>query len=197
MQVYRCSSQKSTEQPKCKDLQRTLHSIRAYQSQSYPEVWRCRVSVLNRINSTLPVSLFFKNHTRAYTNSLKGFLWRLKQNPTVVKQKSIISDAREGHFLHLLAYLGRRESHLNTMWKKLQTEAVFSPKSQSRGSLWRPFSFGGAACGTLGALVWVPFCDFGKVLGSSGARAPQRRQNWWKMGAGREAFLSHLSFAGQ
>ncbi len=73
MQVYRYSSQKSTEQPKCKDLQRTLHPIRPYQTQSNFEVRRCRVSVLNRINSTLPSSLFFKNHTRVYTNSLKGF----------------------------------------------------------------------------------------------------------------------------
>ena len=47
MQVCKYSSQKSTEQPKCKDLQRTLHSIRAYQTQSHPEVRRCRVSVLN------------------------------------------------------------------------------------------------------------------------------------------------------
>ena len=76
MQVYRYSSQKSTEQPKCKDLQRTLHPIRAHQTQNNPEVRRCRVSVLNRINSTLPLSLFFKNHTRAYTNSPKGFLWK-------------------------------------------------------------------------------------------------------------------------
>ena len=46
MQVYRCSSQKSIEQPKCKDLQRTLHPIRPYQTQSNFEVRRCRVSVL-------------------------------------------------------------------------------------------------------------------------------------------------------
>ena len=32
----------------CKDLQRTLHHIRAYQTQSNLEVRRCRVSVLNR-----------------------------------------------------------------------------------------------------------------------------------------------------
>ena len=31
---------------------------------------------LNRINSTLPLSLFFKNHTRPYTNSPKGFFWK-------------------------------------------------------------------------------------------------------------------------
>ena len=31
---------------------------------------------LNRINNTLPLSLFFKNHTRRYTNSPKGFLWK-------------------------------------------------------------------------------------------------------------------------
>ena len=73
MQVYRYSSQKSTEQPKCKDLQRTLHPIRPYQTQSNFEVRRCRVSVLNRINSTLPLSLFLKKHARDYTNSLKGF----------------------------------------------------------------------------------------------------------------------------
>ena len=73
MQVYRYSSQNSTEQPKGKDLQRTLHPIRAHQTQNNPEVRRCRVSVLNRIDSTLPLSLFFKNHTWAYTNSLKGF----------------------------------------------------------------------------------------------------------------------------
>ena len=30
-------------------------------------------TLLNRINSTLSLSLFFKNHTRVYTNSLKGF----------------------------------------------------------------------------------------------------------------------------
>ena len=75
VQVCRYSSQKSTEQPKCKDLQRTLHPIRAHQTQNNPEVRRCRVSVLNRINSTLSLSLFFKNHTRVYTNSPKGFLW--------------------------------------------------------------------------------------------------------------------------
>ena len=28
------------------------------------------------INSTLPLSLFFKNHTRDFTNSPKGFLWK-------------------------------------------------------------------------------------------------------------------------
>ena len=60
MQVYRYSSQESTEQPKCKDLQITLHPIRPYQTQSNLEVRRCRVSVLNRINSTLSLSLFFK-----------------------------------------------------------------------------------------------------------------------------------------
>ena len=47
MQVYRYSSQKSTEQHKCKDLQRTLHPIRPYPTQSNFEVRRCRVSVLN------------------------------------------------------------------------------------------------------------------------------------------------------
>ena len=47
MQVYRYSSQKSTEQPKCKELQRTLHPIAACQMQSNFEVRRCRVSVLN------------------------------------------------------------------------------------------------------------------------------------------------------
>ena len=47
MQVYRYSSQKTTEQPKCKELQRTLHPIRAHQTQSNFEVRRCRVSVLN------------------------------------------------------------------------------------------------------------------------------------------------------
>ena len=73
MQVCRYSSQKSTEQPKCKELQRTLHPIRPHQTQSNLEVRRCRVSVLNRINSTLPLSFFFKNHTRLYTNSLRGF----------------------------------------------------------------------------------------------------------------------------
>ena len=31
---------------------------------------------LNRINSTLSLSLCFKNNTRAYTNSLKGFFWK-------------------------------------------------------------------------------------------------------------------------
>ena len=49
MQVCRYSSQKSTEQPKCKDLQRTLHPIRAHQTQNNPEVRRCRVSVLNNL----------------------------------------------------------------------------------------------------------------------------------------------------
>ena len=73
MQVCRYSSQKSTERPKCKDLQRTLHPIRAHQTQNNPEVRRCRVSVLNRISSTLPLSLFLKNHARTYTYSLKGF----------------------------------------------------------------------------------------------------------------------------
>ena len=48
MQVYRYSSQESTEQPKCKDLQRTLHPIRPHQTQSNLEVRRCRVSVLNK-----------------------------------------------------------------------------------------------------------------------------------------------------
>ena len=31
---------------------------------------------LNRTNSTLSLSLFFKNHMRAYTNSHKGFFWK-------------------------------------------------------------------------------------------------------------------------
>jgi len=108
-------------------------------------------------------------------------------------QKCNISGAWEDHCWHLLAYWGRRESQLNTMWKKLQTEAVFLPKSQSRGSLWRPFSFGGAACGTLGASVWASFCDFGRVLGSSGAKAPKRCENVGKVVADRKHFLGHSS----
>ena len=75
----------------CKDLQRTLHHIRAYQTQSNPEVRRCRVSVLNRINSTLPLSLFFKNHTRVYTNSLKGFFLK----PSAGSQSPAASSAAE------------------------------------------------------------------------------------------------------
>ena len=69
-------------------------------------------------------------------------------------------------FCHLLGYLGRLESHLNIMWKKLQTEAAFSPKSQSRDSLWRPFSFGRAACGTLEALgpLLVPIRSYWLLL---------------------------------
>ena len=79
MQVYRYSHKKQLSNPNtmnCKDLQRTLHHIRPYQSQSNPEVRRCRVSVLNRINSTLPLSLFFKNHTRSFTDSPRGFFWK-------------------------------------------------------------------------------------------------------------------------
>ena len=38
---------KSKKHPKCKELQKTLHPIRASQTQSNFEVWRCRVSVLN------------------------------------------------------------------------------------------------------------------------------------------------------
>ena len=74
MQMYRYSLQEATEQPKGKDLQRTLHPIRAHQTQSNPEVRRCRVSVLNRINSTLPLSLFFKNHTEDLHEQPEGFL---------------------------------------------------------------------------------------------------------------------------
>ena len=47
IQVYRYSLQEATEQPKGKDLQRTLHPSRAHQTQSNLEVRRCRVSVLN------------------------------------------------------------------------------------------------------------------------------------------------------
>ena len=36
-----------------------------------------------------------------------------------------------------------------------------SPKIDSQASLWLPFGFGGAACGTLGAPVCDPFCNFG------------------------------------
>ena len=35
------------------------------------------------------------------------------------------------YFWHLLAYWGRRESHQNTMWKKLQKQTIFLPKSYS------------------------------------------------------------------
>ena len=49
MKVYRYSSQKSIEQPNCKDLQRTLHPIRPHQTRSSIEVRRRRVSVLNKL----------------------------------------------------------------------------------------------------------------------------------------------------
>ena len=51
------------------------------------------------------------------------------------------------------------------------------PTNHPQASLWRPFGFCGAACGTLGALVRGAFCDFGKVPGSSGAKARKRFQN--------------------
>ena len=73
MQVYRYSSQKSTEQPKCKDLQRTLHPIKPHQTQSNFEVRRCRVSVLKSINNTLSLFNPLFPPPRLYTNSLKGF----------------------------------------------------------------------------------------------------------------------------
>ena len=50
MQVYRYSSHKSTEHPKCKELRRTLHPIRPYQTHNNFEVRQCRVSVLNNYN---------------------------------------------------------------------------------------------------------------------------------------------------
>ena len=51
------------------------------------------------------------------------------------------------------------------------------PKIHTRTSLWLPFGFGGAACGTLGAPVCVPFCHLGGVLVPSGAKAPKRYGN--------------------
>ncbi len=48
------------------------------------------------------------------------------------------------------------------------------PKSHLRASLWRPFGFGGAPCGTVGASVCAP-------LVTSGAKAPKRYENCDKM----------------
>ena len=50
------------------------------------------------------------------------------------------------------------------------------PTNHPQASLWRPFGFCGAACGTLGAPVCAPFITWG-VLVPSWAKAPKRYEN--------------------
>ena len=46
--------------------------------------------------------------------------------------------------------------------------AVFRPKSQSRNSLWRPFSFGGQLVAPSGPLFEVLFVTLGRYWGPAG-----------------------------
>ena len=66
------------------------------------------------------------------------------------------------------------------------------PTNHTRASLWLPFGFGGAACGTLGLLFVFLFVTWG-VLVPSGAKAPKRYEKSAKMGAGGDVFLIYLS----
>ena len=50
------------------------------------------------------------------------------------------------------------------------------PTNHPQASLWRPFGFCGAACGTLGAPVCAPFYHLG-VLVPSWAKAPKKYEN--------------------
>ena len=47
------------------------------------------------------------------------------------------------------------------MWKKLEKVERLAPTNHPQASLWRPFGFCGAACGTLGAPVCGPFYHLG------------------------------------
>ena len=85
-----------------------------------------------------------------------------------MKQNNIISDAREGHFLHLLAYLGRRESHLNTMWKKLQTEPSLHQKVNPGAHCGALLASAGQLVAPSGLLFEVLFVTLGRYWGPPG-----------------------------
>ena len=79
---------------------------------------------LNRINSTLSLSLFFKNHTRGYTNSPKGFLWkpaagfigcRLCRRPLNNRQPGGPGN-RWKTMKNLHAQMGRKVTHMVSNW---------------------------------------------------------------------------------
>ena len=59
------------------------------------------------------------------------------------------------------------------------------PTNHTRASLWLPFGFGGAACGTLGAPVCVPFCHLGGYwcpLGPKLQKDTKINQKWEPQG---------------
>ena len=51
------------------------------------------------------------------------------------------------------------------------------PTNHPQASLWRPFGFGGAACGTLGAPVCAPFYHLGGAGAFLGQSSKKKIQN--------------------
>ena len=60
--------------------------------------------------------------------------------------------------------------------KKIGKITCFLPTNHSQASLWRPFGFCGAACGTLGAPVCAPFYHFGGAGAFLGRRSKKKQK---------------------
>ena len=64
-----------------------------------------------------------------------------------------------------------------TIWEKVRKIKRLLPTNHPQASLWRPFGFCGAACGTLGAPVCAPFYHVGGAGAFLGQSSKQIRES--------------------